>query len=320
MTAVKTFPAVDYLTTVDLQTALLLAAASSQAYSIFNPQHPAACALTPATPPAGYDWVDSWTGVDAIFNQDQTVECYGLVLRSQTAPYEYIFAFRGTDSIEDLIDDFGCNQAPFVPAANAASLPPAIKVESGFWKIYTDTLPTVPSMQSQLLALVDKYQHSDYPIDRLWVTGHSLGAALCQIFTLDLLLSRPTIRVANYNFASPRVGNAPFAQFYADQFARRHPSDVSIRFQNIHDRVPCVPLIQQGYRHVFPAYLMAFSRSSLIDFDFLVDNHAIANYQAVLQCATQSAKGVCLNDHLDVAATQMTLRSTMPDPARVCQL
>ena len=81
---------------------------------------------------------------------------------------------------------------PTVPA-NVPSVPADVRVEAGFWDVYTTGDGATPSMQRQVSALLDRYAASDHPIFELWITGHSLGAALSTLFALDVALCRPAI-------------------------------------------------------------------------------------------------------------------------------
>ena len=285
---------VTYLTTseIDREKMLLLIDASIQAYRAFNRGDRTKCNENNVIPPAGYELVDSWTGVDAIFNQFKRVECYGIVMRSQVKPYTYIFAFRGTEGIEDLCDDFGFDYTSFQAYEKESVVPSSVKVESGFYRIYTDSHHNILSMQHQLFALIDKYQTSDKPIDKLYVTGHSLGCTLCTMFALDLALSRPEIKVINYNFASPQVGNRAFVDFYKQQSAQHDPETITIRVQNVYDKIPCTPLTIQGYKHLSYVYLIAFYRDNLTGKFDIVDNHSVHNYKKVLECIFNSKEGL----------------------------
>ena len=307
---------ITYLTTADIDhsRAILLAKASILAYDAFNKQNPTECVKV--SPPDGYDFVGHWTGVDAIFNECKTVECYGVVFRSQQSPYTYIFAFRGTDSTEDLIDDCGADHTKFVPYKEDVVVPSDLRVESGFYHIYSDSDGNTSSMQNQVFALVDKYQASEKPIDTLYITGHSLGCTLSTLFTLDMALSRPDIKSASYNYASPRVGNQAFVEFYQQQAPQQNPQTRTIRIQNVYDKVPCVPLQSEGYQHLPYAYLVSFYRDNLMGKFDIVDNHSIQNYETVLNCAFESESGFCEGTFDYDQGKKM--KSVKPDPSQVC--
>ncbi|MGK7941079.1 MAG: lipase family protein [Crocosphaera sp.] len=331
---------ITYLNTdqIDKEKALLLVDASIQAYNAYNKlQGPVSvCNSDRIKSPTGYEHIASWKGVDAVFNEDKTVEYYGLVFRSENAPYTYIFSFRGTDSTEDLLDDFGYDPTEFFPYDKSASVPSDVRVESGFYRIYSDDDPATntDSMQKQLFTLIDQYHNSDKPIDQLYITGHSLGAALTALFTLDMALSRPNINTSNYNYASPRVGNQAFVEFYEQQLPQKDEKTRTIRIQNTRDKVPCVPLRDQRYQHLSYAYLIDFHKDAWFGFDlnFVADNHDIHSYQKVLECAFESETGVCINHHLLVTSHYFTMKkgnltrktkkqkvnSQQPNPSQVC--
>ena len=85
-------------TQIDPSLAKLLIDASIQSYYAFDQHDPAHCNPDLVTPPPGYDLVDCWTGIDTVFGTYNQVECFGVVFRSQSAPYTYIFSFRTTYS------------------------------------------------------------------------------------------------------------------------------------------------------------------------------------------------------------------------------
>ncbi len=301
---------------IDWDKTLLLIEASILAYRVFD------VAPTPPEPPPGYEIVDTWTGVDSLFGMDRTTEIYGVVLRATTSPHRYVFAFRGTASVMDVLDDMGVEKKPFTPFDKTVTVPEAVAVESGFVDVYSLSSETTKSMQEQVFALLDRYAASEYPVAELWITGHSLGSSLSELFTLDVALSRPTIRASNINFACPRVGNAEFVEFYGQQAAQQDPTTRTLRVQNVFDRVPCVPPESMGYQHVPSRFLIAFYKDARwhIDPNFIIDNHASAHYQAVLQCANASADKLCLCESLPVAGEDYTLTSEKPDPSDVCKL
>ncbi|MEW8028179.1 MAG: lipase family protein [Candidatus Thiodiazotropha sp.] len=278
-----------------------------QAYNAFSGSNGSQCKPARVTAPEGFDLLDCWSGLDAVFGRDKTVETYGLVFRSTNAPWRYVFAFRGTDSALDMLDDCGVEPQPFVPFESNVGVPADVRVESGFNDIYTSGDGTIDPMQRQLFALIDKYQASTKPVSEIYVTGHSLGAALSQLFTLDLAISRPAIPTVNINFASPRVGNGAFVSF----FAENSPYPI-LRVQNTHDAVPHLPPGELGFKHTPSVYLIAFYSTDTLGKIDLKASHSSINYKAVIACAGENGAGVCTNKHLSVDGKK-SICSERPD-------
>ena len=299
----------------------LLIDASIQAYRAFS----SAPVLPPA--PDGYEFVTTWQGVDALFGKDRHVETYGIVFRSLEKPNRYVFAFRGTASPEDLGLDLGYRGHAFVPVGPSVpgpggtgpDVPAEVCVEAGFWDAYTTDDGATPSMQSQVFALLDRYAASDRPVHELWMTGHSLGAALSTLFALDVALCRPEITASHVNFASPRVGNKAFVEFYQQQAAQQDAATRTLRVQNVLDGVPDSPLESMGYQHVSDVTLIEFHKHETLPLDlaFVVHRHAAASYQAVLQCAASRPGGVCVNAKLAVPGESYAVTSKAVEPGTV---
>ena len=245
----------NYVTDIDRDKTLLLIDAAIQAYHSFSKDQPTECQTANIKPPAGYEFVECWNGTDSVFSADKTVEVYGIVFRSSQAPHTYIFSFRGTDSLLDIIDDLGANLTPFVPFDQAVSVDSRVQVEAGFWSVYTESDAGGTSMQQQVFALVDKYQASDKSIHQLFITGHSLGSSLCELFTLDIALCRRDVTASNYNYACPRLGNPDSVQLYENQAAQRDPGTRTIRIQNTDDYVSP----RSAGRHGLSTYFLCVS-------------------------------------------------------------
>jgi triacylglycerol lipase len=79
----------------------------------------------------------------------------------------------------------------------------------------------------------------------LWITGHSLGAALATLAAAKLRLEKSTPVDGLYTFGSPRVGNEEFCQKLEQDLGER-----IFRFVNNNDVVPRVPFRLMNYRHV----------------------------------------------------------------------
>lgn len=79
----------------------------------------------------------------------------------------------------------------------------------------------------------------------LWVTGHSLGAALATLAVAKLRLEKDEPVNGLYTFGQPRTGNREFAKNFDADFAAQ-----TFRYVNNNDIVPRVPFRALDYSHV----------------------------------------------------------------------
>lgn len=79
----------------------------------------------------------------------------------------------------------------------------------------------------------------------LWVTGHSLGAALATLAVAKLRLEKDEPVNGLYTFGQPRTGGREFATRFDADFAAK-----TFRYVNNNDVVPRVPLRAMEYSHV----------------------------------------------------------------------
>ena len=140
-----------------------------------------------------------------------------------------VVAVRGTDSPQNLLEDFDARKA-WVGCGC---------VHAGFWR----------GMQG----IVDKVKHSLVSIGRrvVFLTGHSYGGAVATDLFRQLepangvrLLHGMTIHTA-YTFGSPRTADGKFARSYNAQLGPR-----TIRVTRRADVIPWVPPWLNGFRHV----------------------------------------------------------------------
>ncbi|MFN3385709.1 MAG: lipase family protein [Candidatus Thermochlorobacter sp.] len=144
-----------------------------------------------------------------------------------------LIAFRGTelqsfwDSVQDLITDFN-----FFPVSDGAGA----KVHRGF-------LSSIESVWQELEAHVTAL-YLQKP-RKIWLTGHSLGAALATL-AADKLTRETALPVQGlYTFGSPRVGDLNFLQrFLTYPFSRN-----TYRIVLGEDIVPHAPPVR-WFRHV----------------------------------------------------------------------
>jgi hypothetical protein len=153
------------------------------------------------------------------------VNCYfGLLLRCTAAqpPFavgDFMVAIRGTVTPLEWVDD-GLSEIPRFGPPNIGG------VGTGFWGLYTTmTFASMDGSNPQpnpAQVIVGKVRDPAGGARRLWVTGHSLGAALATYLTADiqaLLAANPGIELKPYFFASPRPGTQDFADNYQSTIA-----------------------------------------------------------------------------------------------------
>lgn len=139
-----------------------------------------------------------------------------------------IIAFRGTEFFKDWVDDFDFVPTPYLPVPGRGT------VHKGFQLVYY-------AVRANLRGTVSKLATS---CQDLFVTGHSLGGALCALAVPDLLNDiasslSPTV----YTWAEPRVGHRDFASFYNQHV------NVCYRITNVWDIVPHLPPVLADYEH-----------------------------------------------------------------------
>lgn len=145
-----------------------------------------------------------------------------------------IIAFRGTELTagwNSALRDFIRTNANFVQAP-INGFGQEVKVHAGFWNAFQE-------VRDYIITLVKKHRTSG---QKVWVTGHSLGAAQAVLTAITLQTKKIPVQ-GLYTYGCPRVGN--------DQFARLFPKMNVQRYVYALDLVPMLPddLIL-GYRHI----------------------------------------------------------------------
>lgn len=189
-----------------------------------------------------------------------------------------VLAFRGTEVTKntDIKTDASAFKVSLVEG----------RVHRGFSEAYKSVEPQVLEALKQVWGLP------------LYITGHSLGAALATVATQFLERDR-IIRdqiAACYTFGSPRVGNR--------EYDRQFKSSI-FRVVNTTDIVTVVPLLLMGYIHIGDVRFLDLGMGNirrgipilrriffflLAIFRFfgpLVGDHAIAEYRRKLEAVAQ---------------------------------
>ena len=140
-------------------------------------------------------------------------------------------SFRGTASTSDALADAQIEQEPFsffkiAPATNA-------KVHQGFNKLYMEIREPI----FEKIEALSREMQDDVPkFNTLFITGHSLGAALAVLAVPDLTEGIEELPlVVMYNFAGPSVGNPDFVDLYLQSVS------ASWRVVNTNDVIPKLP-------------------------------------------------------------------------------
>ncbi len=179
--------------------------------------------------------------------------------------------FRGTKTISEWISDATLTQVPYAPVSGGG------KTETGFTDVY----------ESINTAIIDEVNGlaASPAFTTLYVTGHSLGAAVATLAAPELARATRFSAPILYNFASPRTGDPTFA-------ALVDALPTSWRVANTNDEVPKLPpaitVVFHGedptflfYEHIDSEYAVTFGTPihSLHDVE---EDHAMCNYYATL--------------------------------------
>jgi len=156
-----------------------------------------------------------------------------------TGRKEIVVAFRGTSGLQDAIIDMRNKLVAWTSEGSQGCS--GCKVHQGFQQQWNAVQSAVLSKLRSLVAA-----NPDYTI---LVTGHSLGGALSTLAGVSIERAFPGGRVRGIGFASPRVGNGPFAEFVNNAFGNRYA-----RVTHTADNVPQDLTPAEGYQAVATEY------------------------------------------------------------------
>ena len=189
--------------------------------------------------PAGYTLERTIQMSDFIIEPIGEPKLYGCLAKGGN-PVRQVIALRGTATATEWWDNLHFLPVPFEPTVKGGG-----NVAEGFYDIYKTLTTMDPTQQgAPASGLFDKID----PNIPLYVTGHSLGAALATLLVADMS-ANTTLKPQAWTFGSPKVGDANFAAAYG------YHSTVSWRIYNIPDVVPLVPIDPlDSYQHVNAGY------------------------------------------------------------------
>jgi len=174
-------------------------------------------------------WSDNFQVVSIITNTTTDTHAYTGV-NSRTK--QVVLSFRGTHDIHEFITDLDFDHIPFVfPGA-----PSSCEVHKGF---HADFMSVLDQVLADFGNLIEQY-----PTYSIFVTGHSLGAALATFGSLYIKHAYPTKVINHLTFGQPRVGNQDFATFF-DGYVTP-----SWRVTHYRDIVPHLPPESFDFYHI----------------------------------------------------------------------
>ncbi len=166
---------------------------------------------------------------------------------AQDAEGEVVIAIRGTHGIYERLED--CHYH----AVECPILPDSGETEDGFTDVYLSLRTTVgpdgPSLVDALEAI-----RFPYPVSRVTVCGHSLGAALATLVALDLTVRGKFPELTLYTFASPRLGNARFVEVFQPLLPRAFR--IANRADIVTELPPALLNRDNPYTHVEKTFLL----------------------------------------------------------------
>lgn len=162
-----------------------------------------------------------------IFSIIHEKEPFGYVATVQNTGY---LIYRGTESLNDWLDNLESTESEYPYKSGMG------RVHHGFLNLYTSL------RKDQSVCL-----NASTGLQKLILSGHSLGCGLTTLALPDILTQSPHLSLTHYNFASPRVGNATFANHYNTL------APITYRLVNTCDLVPEVPpsiIADENFKHV----------------------------------------------------------------------
>jgi len=173
---------------------------------------------------------------------------------------EMIIAFRGTDNFLDFkVDmDFWKMQPAY---GNSLS---KIRVHRGFYKAYHHE------------CVRNKIRYFLKPdIEKIYITGHSMGAALAMLCAVDLQYNFPDKYYEVVVFGCPRVGNKAFVKSFNKRIIK------TLRFENGNDIVTKLPPCLFGFSHAGIKIHIGFPR--IFGMYSLKHHNAMAYYEKLIR-------------------------------------
>jgi hypothetical protein len=150
---------------------------------------------------------------------------FGVIWRNETNKTIWI-TFRGTYNLKEWYNNFKISQTSYNDYNGVkTNLPSFIQEDKDNIKIHTGMLETYSNCSKVILDYLEKYK-DEYNII---LSGHSLGASIASIFSIEL--NYKGYKTVSYLYGCPRLGNERFCE----------KSKNIYRIENTADVIPTVP-------------------------------------------------------------------------------
>lgn len=215
-----------------------------------------------------------------------------------------VLGFRGTNSTSEWISDASYGQVPYTIGNEVQG-----DVENGFYEIYTKLASLkLASLRCQIrCGLKGMMTDPTGKNNRLYIAGHSLGAAVAGIAAADIAEQYPDLEIIAYTYASPRIGDQKYVDGVTSMVDSRPGRFLMHRVFNTADIVPTLPPIKISdylYQHTtsFVTQSLAGSTKNLVTgFSFSINkgdlgsNHQMCTYlegcsNGIAQCQSLTKK------------------------------
>jgi kumamolisin len=303
----------------DPQAAVLYGQFVQAAYSMYG-ANPADLTPAPMAFPPGYELV-AWVRMQDFVIGSTGPLFYGFIAQSTQNANRFVIALRGTSDGVEWWDDAN---AVF---KTAFKIPNCGRVGSGFARIYNtlevvertagnaaaaapSSLRAIGGFSEQIADLIERRAPAAAHVAGLpagasvEVTGHSLGAALATLYTMENACTKKITSPAVCTFASPRVGDTDFVSAF------NALGLTSWRIVNQPDVVPNLPPESFGFAHVNT--LQQYSSTGKVQ-SSVTCWHSLATYLSLLDPTLQPAKSCWLPS----SPTARVQPSAVPAPASV---
>lgn len=181
--------------------------------------------------PAGYLGTKNYNGVIQGFNATMTIhekkyDTYGFVGYLPSAASIYV-TYRGSEGWQNWMADLETTKVTYPYCSGC-------EVHKGFYEALMGDFDNVEKEVRRLKSLFPNYT--------VKTTGHSLGAALAQLASMELVARGIAVKYA-YTFGQPRTGNAAYSSYTS--------AKVPLTYRHVHyaDPVPHVPPPEFGFYH-----------------------------------------------------------------------